>query len=164
MRGMGTWRGTWMLQRLILTGLATLHGQPAQAQAGGSIYEPIWRLGEWYRDDTNPVVQSVLFKGRFQQDYAVVNGDQGSEREWNVRRLRLGVRAGVLQQLTVHAEVDLISRLWGRFYINNKLKVVVIRLNRFGKMQNSKPCSRSSNIFSHPFGYKQAKPNSFCSP
>ncbi len=109
MRGTGTWRGTWMLQGLILTGLGTLHPQPAQAQAGAgeSIYEPIWRLGEWYRDDTNPVVQSILFKGRFQQDYAVVNADQGSEREWNVRRLRLGVRAGVLRQLTVHAEVDL---------------------------------------------------------
>jgi len=46
----------------------------------------------------------------------------------------------------LHAEVDLISRLWGRFYINNKLKVVVIRLNRFGKMQNSKPCSSCANI------------------
>jgi len=46
----------------------------------------------------------------------------------------------------LHAEVDLISRLWGRHYINNKLKVVVIRLNRFGEMQNSKPCSSCSNI------------------
>ena len=48
----------------------------------------------------------------------------------------------------LHAEVDLISRLWGRHYINNKLKVVVIRLNRFGEMQNSKPCSNCSNILS----------------
>ena len=46
----------------------------------------------------------------------------------------------------LHAEVDLISRLWGRHYINNKLKVVVVRLNRFGQMQNSKPCSSCSNI------------------
>jgi hypothetical protein len=47
----------------------------------------------------------------------------------------------------LHAEVDLISRLWGRHYINHKLKVVVIRLNRFGEMQNSKPCSSCANIF-----------------
>ena len=47
----------------------------------------------------------------------------------------------------LHAEVDLISRLWGRRYINHKLKVVVIRLNRFGEMQNSKPCSSCANIF-----------------
>ena len=46
----------------------------------------------------------------------------------------------------LHAEVDLISRLWGRFYINSKLKVVVIRLNRFGELQNSKPCTNCSSI------------------
>ena len=46
----------------------------------------------------------------------------------------------------LHAEVDLISRLWGRFHINNKLKVVVIRLNKFGELQNSKPCSNCSAI------------------
>jgi hypothetical protein len=41
---------------------------------------------------------------------------------------------------TRHAEVDLISRLWGKLYIDSSIKLVIIRLNRFGEMQNSKPC------------------------
>jgi len=48
----------------------------------------------------------------------------------------------------LHAEVDLISRLWGRFYINNKLKVVVVRINRFGELMNSKPCKSCSAVLS----------------
>jgi hypothetical protein len=46
----------------------------------------------------------------------------------------------------LHAEVDLISRLWGRFYIDNRLKVVIIRLNKFKQLQNSKPCTNCSSI------------------
>ena len=46
----------------------------------------------------------------------------------------------------LHAEVDLISRLWGRFHINNRLKVVIVRLNKFKQLQNSKPCSNCSRV------------------
>lgn len=46
----------------------------------------------------------------------------------------------------LHAETDLISRLWGKYYIDNSLKVVVIRLNKRGKLRNSKPCERCGNI------------------
>jgi len=52
----------------------------------------------------------------------------------------------VIRYPFLHAEVDLISRLWGRFYIDNKLKIVVIRLNRFGDLQNSKPCKSCFSI------------------
>ena len=72
-----------------------------------STYDRIWKFAEWYQDDSNPVVQRVLFTGRFQQDYAAVDADQGDMDEWNVRRLRLGPRITFLKKLLFHAEVEL---------------------------------------------------------
>jgi hypothetical protein len=46
----------------------------------------------------------------------------------------------------LHAETDLISRLWGRQYIDNSLKMVIIRLNKHGKLRCSKPCERCEQI------------------
>lgn len=45
-----------------------------------------------------------------------------------------------------HAETDLISRLWGRVYIDNSLKFVVLRLNKRGHLRCSKPCHRCEQI------------------
>jgi phosphate-selective porin OprO/OprP len=72
-----------------------------------SIYDKIWKFTNWYRDDSNPIVQRVLFSGRFQQDYAAVDADQGTLSEWNVRRLRLGARVTMFRDFTLHGEVDL---------------------------------------------------------
>lgn len=41
----------------------------------------------------------------------------------------------------LHAEISAISRVWGRFYIDNRVKLVVIRLNKHGQLCESKPCS-----------------------
>lgn len=46
----------------------------------------------------------------------------------------------------LHAETDLISRLWGKHYIDNGLKMVVIRLNKRGQLRCSKPCEQCSHI------------------
>lgn len=46
----------------------------------------------------------------------------------------------------LHAETDLISRLWGKHYIDHSLKIVIIRLNKRGELRNSKPCSKCSQI------------------
>ena len=48
----------------------------------------------------------------------------------------------------LHAEVDMLSKLWGRYYIDSKMKVVVLRINSRGELRNSKPCPSCSNIFS----------------
>ncbi len=82
----------------------------AQAQDGveESTYDRIWRrFTEWYVDDSNPVVQKVLFSGRFQHDFAAIDADEGDHREWNVRRMRLGSRATLFRTLTIHGEVEL---------------------------------------------------------
>lgn len=46
----------------------------------------------------------------------------------------------------LHAETDLISRLWGKYYIDSNLKLVVVRLNKRGQLRNSKPCDKCSII------------------
>lgn len=46
----------------------------------------------------------------------------------------------------LHAETDLISRLWGKHYIDGNMKMVIVRLNKKGELRNSKPCSRCSKI------------------
>jgi phosphate-selective porin OprO/OprP len=70
-------------------------------------YDEIWNnFANWYDNDTNPGVQSVQFSGRFQYEYAAVDGDHGSHSEWNVRRMRLGVKTRFLEDFTFHAEAD----------------------------------------------------------
>jgi phosphate-selective porin OprO/OprP len=72
-----------------------------------STYDKIWKFAEWYNDDSNPVVQRVLFSGRYQHDFAAIGADQGDLDEWNVRRMRLGPRITLFRKYTLHAEVEL---------------------------------------------------------
>jgi phosphate-selective porin OprO/OprP len=83
---------------------------PPQASSGSerSTYDRIWqRFTEWYVDDSNPVVQKVLFSGRFQHEFAAIDADEGDHDEWNTRRLRLGPRVTLFRTFTLHGEVEL---------------------------------------------------------
>ena len=46
----------------------------------------------------------------------------------------------------LHAEIDMISRMWGKTRVDGNIKVVVLRLNKNGKLKNSKPCKSCSSI------------------
>lgn len=46
----------------------------------------------------------------------------------------------------LHAETDLISRLWGKYYIDSSLKIVVVRLNKRGELRCSKPCDKCDQV------------------
>jgi phosphate-selective porin OprO and OprP len=72
-----------------------------------STYDKIWKFAEWYSDDSNPVVQRVLFSGRYQHDFAAIRADEDDLDEWNVRRMRLGPRITLFRKYTLHAEVEL---------------------------------------------------------
>ena len=48
----------------------------------------------------------------------------------------------------LHSEVDMISKLWGKTRVDGNLKVISIRINRFGNLCNSKPCKSCSTILS----------------
>ena len=80
----------------------------AAAQEEPSTLDRVWNaFTQIYRDDDNEVVQRVLFSGRYQHDFAVVDADQGELDEWNVRRMRLGPRLTMFRSLTLHAEIEL---------------------------------------------------------
>ena len=88
----------------IMAGLGVFaSGGQAIAQSG---WDDIWRFAEWYDNAENPRVQSVRFSGRFQYEFAAVGADQASHDEWNVRRMRLGVKSEMFDELTVHVEAE----------------------------------------------------------
>jgi phosphate-selective porin OprO/OprP len=96
-------------------GLAQSTSQPAEKKEP-SIYDKIWRFADWYDNKENPVVQRVLFSGRFHYEFADVNADQGDHSEWNVRRLRFGPRLTLFRHYTVHVEVEVNPQEHDPFY------------------------------------------------
>ena len=108
-------RSAHLLLAVLLAGLVT--PDPLAAQAESSTYDDIWRLAEWYDNDEHPVIQSVLFSGRFQYEYATVNDADLRHDEWNVRRMRLGVRSELFHQFTLHAEAEFNPQETDPFYM-----------------------------------------------
>ncbi len=83
-----------------------------------AIYDRIWTdFTQWYKDDKNPVVQQVLFTGRFHHDFAMVDSDQGDHNESNIRRVRFGPRVTFLRTFLFHAEVEVDPQERDPFYL-----------------------------------------------
>ncbi|HUP53000.1 MAG TPA: hypothetical protein VM198_11015, partial [Longimicrobiales bacterium] len=97
--------------------LATLLAAAVPGPAAGqSTFDDLWSLADWYVDERNAVVQSLVFTGRFQYEYASVHDDPSSHDEWNVRRMRMGIRSLVFRRLTVHVEAELNPQERDPFY------------------------------------------------
>jgi phosphate-selective porin OprO and OprP len=97
---------------------ASAQGDPKPAPKPPSAYDQIWtKSTDWYNDKDNPVVQRILFTGRFQEDYAAVEADEASHSEWNVRRLRLGPRITLFRDYLFHTEVELNPQEHDPFYV-----------------------------------------------
>lgn len=45
-----------------------------------------------------------------------------------------------------HAEIDCLSKCWGKHFLDNSCSMVVIRINKDGFFKNSKPCIYCSPI------------------
>src|SRR5687768_14605746 len=103
----------------ISNALGTLLTQaPSAPKPEPSTYDKIWsRFTQWHKDDSNPVVQQVLFSGRFQHEFAAIDADQGDVDEWNVGRMRLGPRITLFRTFTLHAEVEVNPRERDPFYM-----------------------------------------------
>jgi phosphate-selective porin OprO/OprP len=82
-------------------------GAQGDGQKQPSTYDKIWKFAEWYESKSNPVVQRVLFSGRYQHEYNTIDADQGEHHEWNVRRMRLGPRMTLFRTFTFHWEAEL---------------------------------------------------------
>lgn len=48
----------------------------------------------------------------------------------------------------MHAEIDAVAKLWGRYHVDHSLKVVVLRLNKELKLRDSRPCKICMPILS----------------
>ena len=88
----------------------------AQGEKRQSAYDRVWKFTEWYKDETNPVIQSVTFGGRFHYDYAAINADEGNHHEWNIRRLRMGPKLILFHKFTFISEVEFNPFERGPFY------------------------------------------------
>ena len=113
----------WYAAFLVIFGLApAAHAQTAPPAAGAkpepSTYDKIWAsFTQLYKNDRNPVVQQVLFSGRYHHEFAAPDADQGDLDEWNVRRMRLGPRITLFRTFTLHAEVELNPQERNPFYM-----------------------------------------------
>lgn len=91
---------------------------PKPSEKQPSSYDKIWtKITNWYDNKANPVVQRVIFTGRFQHDFAIVESDQGAHRESNIRRVRFGPRITVLRDYLVHTEVEVNPQEREPFYM-----------------------------------------------
>lgn len=91
---------------------------PAAAKPEPSVYDKIWaQVTQWYRNDSNPVIQQVLFTGRYHHDFATIDADQGDLDEWNVRRMRLGPRVTLFRTFTLHTEIEVNPQERDPFYL-----------------------------------------------
>lgn len=71
-----------------------------------SIYDKIWSKTVLYKDKNNPSIQEIALSGRAQFDYFNVSSDQGDDDDWEVRRLRSGIKVKFLKNWLLHAEAD----------------------------------------------------------
>ena len=78
---------------------------PATAASEESMWDRIWGYSELYKNPDNKVIQSLNFTGRYQADYAWIDDPHYSD--LSTRRFRLGAKAKMFQDFTVHAEVDI---------------------------------------------------------
>lgn len=110
----------------------------AAAQASGeaekqSTYDKIWeRFTKWYDNPSNPVVQRVLFSGRFQHEFATIDANEGDHDEWNTRRFRVGPRVTLFRTFTLHAEAELNPQEVDPLYV--RLTDVYVQWSRSGRL------------------------------
>ena len=79
---------------------------PLYAQTQASAYDELWQFAKLHDNEENTELQSVLLSGRFHYEHATVHGNDQAHHEWNVRRMRLGVKSEFVHQFTLHVEAE----------------------------------------------------------
>jgi phosphate-selective porin OprO and OprP len=83
-----------------------------------STYDKIWsNVTDWYDDKENPVVQRVIFTGRFQHDLAIVDTEDTNYKESNIRRVRFGPRITFFRDYLFHSELEINPQERNPFYL-----------------------------------------------
>ncbi len=94
------------------TSLATVPGlaqvaAPAATANDTSAFDKIWGYTTLYKNKDNSVLQEFSITGRQQNEFYYFDADQGTENDWVNRRTRLGFKARMFQEFTLHVETDL---------------------------------------------------------
>lgn len=101
--------------------VAQVPAEAAEAASEESIYDKIWGAAELYKNNDGKVLQSLAFTGRLQGDAVNFQNEDSSHDDTDWRRLRLGFKAKVFDDFTLHSEMDLNmneadSDSWDKFY------------------------------------------------
>lgn len=72
-----------------------------------SLYDKIWGLAVLYKNDNGSFLQELSLVGREQVEWFYFENQDTDDSDWINRRTRVGLKAKVLQTITLHGEVDL---------------------------------------------------------
>jgi len=88
----------------------------AKKEDGKSAFDQLWGHATLYKNDSNPFIQEVKLRGRYQGQYAWVNSDQGDFDDWESRRSRFGFDAKLFDK-KIEVRLDAQSNdAWDPFY------------------------------------------------
>jgi len=102
----------------LLPGTLPSFGAEPQTSSQGAnsedVYKKVWKFAEWYKNDQNPIVQNLLFSGRFQYEYAAIDSDQGNHHE---RKLLEHGTVSLRQGVGFGGRRDLPSLAWPLVFV-----------------------------------------------
>jgi len=96
--------------------LLTLFATTATAQQTESGYDQFWSLASLYSGREGSSVQSVALSGRLQFDQAILDSGDEDHDEFNLRRLRMGVKVEFLHNFTFQTEAEFDPQDGNPFY------------------------------------------------
>jgi phosphate-selective porin OprO/OprP len=86
--------------------LASLLAGPAQGQTSTEKFDELWSHMRLHSGDSDAAVQSIVFTGRFQYDYAYVDSGDEDYSDTDTRRWRMGFKFSFKHDLVFHAEAE----------------------------------------------------------
>lgn len=86
------------------SGKAALDTSPAKEEP--SLYDKIWGLGTFYKNDANPYIQEIKLKLRYQGQYHWLDSAQGDVDGWEDRRFRLGLSIKFLHDFELAGDIS----------------------------------------------------------
>ncbi len=80
--------------------------QPAAESSDKSAFDELWSLATLYKNPANPWLQELKLRGRYHGQYHWVDGDQGSEHDWENRRSRIGIDAKLFKHFELRLDAQ----------------------------------------------------------
>jgi phosphate-selective porin OprO/OprP len=80
--------------------------QGVTAPVEPSLYDKIWGLGTFYRNESNPYIQEIKLKLRYQGQYHWLDSAQGESDAWEDRRFRLGLSVRFLKNFELAGDIS----------------------------------------------------------